>query len=710
MPDADRRTRAHGTMRSNLNPNLNRAVTFSLPSNRDRTTFLPTVLTTAVIAVLALMLMFTPAPLPAQAGAPSDTTPARPDTFSLPAVVVTATRTPLDRKALPTPVSILTGRELRDRGVRTVADALREVPGASVVRSGGTGAQTSLFLRGGESDYVKVLVDGVPVNDAGGAFDFAHLSTDQVERIEVVRGPVSVLYGSDAVAGVLQLFTRRGSGSPTITAGVLAATGRQRYDGDRYTAYDTEATVTGAAGSVSYALGGGSRYSEGVYPLNNERTLHTGNVRLAWTPFPGAELAVTSRLSDGRSHFPTDGAGALVDENAYLDRRLWSTAVEGGWQLGDHVDARLLLARVTRDQRAVDEKDGPADTTGFYASTLDFQGSRRLADARINARIPRGTVTAGVAWENAEAATAYTSESPFGSARAAADHDRTTAGYYLQLLSRPVPRLSLTLGGRFDDSETYGTFGTYRAGAALRLIHRTRLRGAVGRGFREPGFTESFGSGFGDLGNPELEPETSRSWEVGIEHQVGPASLAATWFDQEFDGLIQYTFSPPAPGAPNYFNVGKARSRGLEIEAAAAARRWSGSASYTWIDTEVLDPGLASDVTFAEGRRLLRRPAHSGSLAARYARDPLGLGLTLNAVGERADVDFSTLSPTFAPSRVTLPSYATVDLAADYRVPFGPATRLLLRVDNLLDADYQAVVGFPAAGRVFRIGARVRTR
>src|SRR2546425_5083359 len=146
------------------------------------------------------------------------------DTARLGPIVVTAERLPIPAAAVPAAVTVLSGAALRAQGIRTVADALRTVPGGTVVASGSFGAQTSLFVRGGESDYVKVLIDGVPQNQPGGAFDFAHLTLDGVDRIEVVRGPVSVLYGSDAVAGVVQIFTRAGTGAPRPVAGLRAGT------------------------------------------------------------------------------------------------------------------------------------------------------------------------------------------------------------------------------------------------------------------------------------------------------------------------------------------------------------------------------------------------------------------------------------------------------------------------------------------------------
>ncbi|MEJ2503145.1 MAG: TonB-dependent receptor [Gemmatimonadota bacterium] len=647
------------------------------------------------------------APGPAAGQAPTDTASA--DTFAIPGVVVTATRLPLPREALPIPVTVLTRGELEASGARTVADALRRVPGAALARSGPTGAQTSLFLRGGESDYVQVLIDGVPVNDPGGAFDFAGLSLDQVERIEVVRGPVSVLYGSDAVSGVVHLFTRRGAGAPTVTAELTGGRGEQRHGADDgYGLWDASLGAAGSRGAFDWAVGGGASRSGGLYPMNNVSSRQTGSLRLGWTPAPGAELSVSSRITDGRYHVPTDGGGAVVDENAYLDRRLWTTTARGGLRLHDRLDARVQVGWVTRDQASIDRRDGPADTTGTYASTLDFGGTRALADARLDARLPGATVSAGVAWERADASTDYTSRSDFGPLDASAEYSRATTGYYAQVLASPLDRLHLTLGARIDDSETFGTFETYRVGATLRVAPGTRVRGAIGRAFREPTFAESFGSGFGDAGNPGLEPERTRSWEAGLEQGVGPATLAATWFDQRFDSLIQYTFSPPAEGDPNYFNVGAATARGLEIELRAAAGPWSADAAYSRVETEVVDPGLATDASFEQGQPLLRRPTHTGSVTGRYTAGSGTLSVSVHAVGEREDMDFGAGFP--AP-RVDLPAYATVDAAAAWALPIdGPSTELLVRVENLLDEEYRTIAGFPSAGRLVRVGARVRIR
>jgi vitamin B12 transporter len=639
---------------------------------------------------------------------PGDTAaPSPPDTLLLPGLVVTATRVPMAPEALPTPVTVLTGRDLREQGLRTVADALRTVPAASVIQVGPRGGQTSLFLRGGQSGYVKVLVDGVPVNDPGGAMDLADLSTDQVDRIEVVRGPVSVLYGSDAVSGVVQVFTRRGRGAPSLSVTTRGGLGEQRHDEGRYGAMDATATLSGTARALGYAIGGGRSWNDGAYPFNSDRRHDVLNGRLDWAG-NGTEIAVTTRFSDSDTGFPTDGAGNLVDVNARLERRAWTAGLDAGHRLGDRVMARLHVGLLDRDQLASDPPDGPADTLGVYASALRGTVRRVGADARVDVDLPRSVASVGIAMQDQRGTSSYESESEWGPSSAQADFQRRNYGYYAQLLAEPLDGLNLTAGARIDDNDVFGAFHTYRLGAAWAL-GSTRLRAAMGRAFREPTFAESFGSGFGDQGNPDLTPERSRSWEVGIDQDLGSTlRIGATWFDQRFHDMIQYTFASPGPDDPNYFNVAAATARGLELTADAALGRATLGVSYTWLTTRVLDPGLATDASFAEGEALLRRPAHSAAATARYRLRQGALGLAVQRVGRRDDLDFGAGFP--AP-RVGLPAHTTVDLSAEHRLPMtsGPDLDVLLRLENALDATYEAIRGFPAPGRLITIGLRLRT-
>jgi vitamin B12 transporter len=287
------------------------------------------------------------------------------------------------------------------------------------------------------------------------------------------------------------------------------------------------------------------------------------------------------------------------------------------------------------------------------------------------------------------------------------DVTRTNRALYAQLVGGWHGPLALQGGVRLDRNAAFGSFVTWRTGAVVRLSPRTRVRLAAGTAFTEPTFIENYAAGFA-VGNPDLKPERARSWEAGLEHAVarGRLTLAATWFDQRFRDLIQYTFVTAQPTDPNFFNIAGANARGLELEARAApTRAIDVTAQYTWLRTSTADSGY-DGATFAPGQRLLRRPTHSGSVAAAlHPSARVTGGVRVLVVGSRDDLDFST----FPGSRVRLPGYGRLDLWTDLAVVrlTGAALRLTGRVDNLTAARTTEVFGFRAPGRVVRLGLRV---
>jgi len=278
------------------------------------------------LALRALLLLVVPAALAGQ-------TPI--DTVELNPVVVTATRVPRSLAGVPAAVTVLRGADLREQGIQTVFEALRDVPGAAVVQTGSFGGQTSLFMRGGQSNYVKVLLDGVPVNQPGGSFDFANLTTDNVERIEVVRGPASVLYGSDAVTGVVQIFTRRAPGSSRSEASVRAGT---------YGTLAWDAEVSGGSQLATYSASLSRFTSDGMYAFNNEyhNTVFSGLARVV--PDDRTDATLTVRYDDGVFHFPTNGAGKAVDHNQFGYGSGPTIGLEVGHYFTRRLEARLLLS------------------------------------------------------------------------------------------------------------------------------------------------------------------------------------------------------------------------------------------------------------------------------------------------------------------------------------------------------------------------------
>ena len=635
-----------------------------------------------------------------------------PDTFRLKEIVVTATRTPAARDAVPAAVTVIRGDDLRARGIRFVADALRAVPGVAVARSGSTGAVTSLFLRGGESDYVQVLVDGVRMNEPGGTVDFGQLTTDNIERIEIVRGPVGVLYGSDAVAGVVQIFTRRGEAGPRVTASASAGragrVGPQADGGYPTTGWDVGLGGGGTRGD--YSLSFSAYDTDGAYAFNNEYANRTVTARARLVPAERSEASITARYTDGEFHFPTNGAGQLVDRNQFSTTESLALGLDAGHNFSRRVEARLLFALHELERITDDRPDGPADTLGTFRSRNAASTARRSADARVNVLLGAATtVTIGGEAEHQSGETEFTSTSQFGPFATDTDDERSNLAGYAQLVASPLQALTVTAGARAEENDRFGTFTTWRIGANLRA-GGTLLRAAAGTGFKEPTFFENYAEGF-VRGNPSLEPERSRNRELGIEHALagGHVVLGATWFDQRFRNLIQFTGQPPSPQDPNYFNIGVAKAAGVELTGRASLLDVDVTAGYTWLDTEVLDEGFGTDRQFLQGRRLLRRPGHSAFLTGTRAFGRARIGASLHHVGGRDDLDFSDPAE-FAGIRVTLPAYTTVQIGGDIAVlerADGTALSLTLRLENVLDERYQEITNFPAVGRSAFLGVRL---
>ncbi len=612
------------------------------------------------------------------------------DTASLPEIVVTATRYPVAPDSVASTVTVLQGDDLRAQGIHFVGDALRQVAGAHFVQGGPFGAAGSLFIRGGESDYVKVLVDGVPVNQPGGFYDFASLMTDNVERIEVLRGPGSVLYGSDAISGVVQIITRQGGEG--MAAGASA-------EGGSFDTARLEATALGGTESLGWSASLSRLTSGGTYDLNNDYRNAVASGRLRARAGDRTSLSLTGRYHDAKYNFPTDFSGAPVDRNQFTTDETAAFSLDVAHRFSDAVEAQLLLGRSdieTEFENPADPPPGPAFASSDHTST-----DRTSADGRVLLTLPAGV--RGLAGASFEAQR----QDVTGAFR----ESRHNVGLYAQATVLPVSRLQLTGGGRLDENQKFGSFWTYRAAALAFASPTTRVRASVGTGFKEPSFFENFDSPF-SLGNPDLRPERSFSIEGGIEQDLagGALGIGVTLFAQRFRDLIQFTFVPPAPGGPNYFNVAAADADGIEavlhVRPPGPVR---GSVSYTRLASEVTDAGFdAGDAaTFVEGERLLRRPEDALSVQVESAlARRVRLGALLSWVGPRDDIRFGQFPE--PNQRVELPAYATLDLSGTltilHRRQGVPSLDLTVRVENLLDERYEQAVAFPARGRGVFVG------
>lgn len=624
----------------------------------------------------------------------------RGDTVRLEPLVVTATRTPIAVRQLANSVTVIDGEALRRAGVTTVAEALRGVPSLALAQAGGYGAQTSLFLRGGESDFVRFLVDGVPVNQAGGFLDIANLTTENVERIEVVRGPASVLYGSDAMTGVVQIITRRGSGAPNARA-------EARIGG--YGSSTVQAGLTAGGRHASVSAGVHREAAGGVYTFNNDYANLGASSRMSWAPDARSDIAIAVRYRAGTLHYPTDGSGLAVDSNQQQRSRQLALSVDAGRHLTTRLEARVLLGFVNARDSTDDRADNAGDTLGIFAYASRATTRRRTVDLRLNARVaPPLLVTVGAAADRETEHSINSYQADFGPGQGATDVQRTNRAWYAQALAESG-RLAVQAGARLDDNETFGRFGTWRVGGSLRLAAATRLRANAGTAFKEPTFAENYATGYA-IGNPDLQPERTTSVEAGVEQSLAGGRLVAslTGFTQRFRDLIQYTYLTPQPTDPNYYNVASATSSGAEVELRVApVPALTISAQYTRLHTITRDSGY--DGTFVSGQPLVRRPAHSGSVSAEWvAGHQRSLGARVLYAGRREDLDFSA----FPAARVTLSDYGRLDLWGTFGLRTSPRRgnlALTVRVENVTGSRYQEILGFRAPGRRVLVGGRVGT-
>jgi vitamin B12 transporter len=647
------------------------------------------------------------------------------DTVQLAEIVITPTKVATARSSLALAVTVLQGESLRRRGIRLVAEALRDVAGATVVQTGSFGALTSLFLRGGQSDYTQVLVDGVPINQPGGAVNLADLTTDNLDRIEVVRGPASVLYGSDAVTGVVQVFTHRGQGPMRVEGGLesgwfdamIPGPGTPDLPGRRNSALRWETSLAGGSPTVGYSLSASRTATDGLYTTDGSRSFDNSYQNTALSglltaqPDSRSQASLMVRYGDHRFHYPTDGAGRLSDANAFDHGRSTALAVEVGRFLRPALEARLVLADYSTEGGTDDAPDSPADTVGFYAFQSLATVERRRAEARANLYGRSGVLTLGAQVERQSQQSFSQSQSSFGNSTDRLDVRRLNHAYYAQVQGSPRPALSLNAGLRLDGSETFGRFVTYRGGLTYRLAPGWRLRSAVGTGFKEPTFFQNFATGF-VRGNPKLKPEHSFNWEVGAEVVLPEdrVRLAVTYFSQRFRDLVDFTFAPATPTDPNYYNVAGARASGVEIEAGSSLPGGLAiQGTYTELRTRVTDPGFdpGPGALLEAGRRLLRRPDRQVNVTVHYpVASRARLGASFRHVGARDDLDYAA----FPAQRVVLAAYRTLDLSfeADALRAADRVTTLTLRVDNLFDQRYQEALHFPARGRTLWIGAKTR--
>lgn len=561
-------------------------------------------------------------------------------------VVVSATLDSEEREDVPASVTVLDEGEIEDRQAVDLPELLATVPGLTVVQAGSPGQQTSLFTRGTESYHTLLLWNGIPLNDPYfGAVNWQFVSLDGVERVEVVRGPFSALYGSNAVGGVVQVFTgSRQGGSLTLEGGENG--------------YVRGGLAAGAnLGPVRLDVTGNVRRGEGEL----ENDFFDGEeavARALWTVSPGVSLGLFARANDSETGIPLSGGQPT------LHRRIsWEEAEvavpfrleRGSWE----VEAQLSE---TRFDAAFRDPDFP-----FGALATDTDSEALRGRAVVTWRSGQDFwIAFGGDWERLEVTNASGGVPDLDGAR-----QRTWAAFAQASWGRGPVRAELGL--RRDDNDVFGAETSLRAGAVLSLSGSTRLRGSYGEAFRAPSLGELF---FPFFGNPDLQPETGESWELGLEHEAGGWRFALTGFENRLRNLIDFD-----PATFVSVNIGRARSRGVEGEVGLRRGIFAARLTGTYQEAEDRDTGLP----------LLRRPEESASLLLTAKPGDWTFNLEGRYVGDRPDLDEVTFS------RRENPAYTRVDLAARWRAlawlsPYA-------RVENVTGEEYEPVLLYPAPGR-----------
>jgi vitamin B12 transporter len=627
-------------------------------------------------------------------------------------VVVSATRTEAPADQVGASITTFTADDLERKQIPLVADLLRASPGVMVVRSGGAGAQTSLFVRGGESNYNKVLLDGIPLNEPGGTFNFSNLTTDNLERVEIVRGAHSALFGSDAMASVVQLVTKRPDRSRARPQGTVS------FEGGTYGTMRGGATASGAAGRFDY-VAGAQRFTTDNREPNSAFDNTTLSANLGLTI---SDTAVVRFIGRGeREHVGTPGQTAFgrPDLDAFFERSDGIGGMAFDHQVTTRFRQRAAYSLAASDQQSTNLVADPPYVPRFGARAAPFAFSDFPFDSRTNlhrhhasyqadwrltaARYGQHLVTVLADWDGERA----TLENRLAPTTTRASRNNVGWSLQHQALWR---RLFTTAGGRVEHNASFGTAFVPRGSVVFvarnsrGALGETRLRASAGLGIKEPTVLESYSPSPFFRGNPDLKPERSRTIEAGVEQRLGAdrAKLELVWFTNRFSDRISTRTTNPATFEAQYFNIGLSRARGAELSIdVAPVAGLLARGGYTFLASHVIESTAPNNVVLQAGNWMFRRPRNSGFVGATWERWRLSANLDGVFIGRFVDSDFSSLEPPIPRND----GYTTWNGRIAWKL-----TRQLtatFAIDNFTNADYMEPLGYRALGRAIRAGARV---
>jgi vitamin B12 transporter len=613
-------------------------------------------------------------------------------------VIVTATRVETPGREVASSVTVITDEELVRARKLTVLDALRDIIGLSVSQNGGPGTAASVSIRGANNEHTLVLLDGVELNDPinpSRSYDLAHLSLSQVERIEVLRGPQSPLYGSDSLGGVINIITRKGRGRPRLA--LSGAVGN-------YATANGDFGFSGSAGRADYSLGlsyartAGFSAASDRYPGNSEKDGYRNLTligRFGYAVRKNIDLDVMVRSVRARSEIDNFGGPYGDDPNNRQDydstlaraqarglflANLWEQKITVSW-----TRANRKLINLADDAHPLESENG---TYGSRLVKLDWQNNFFLG--------PSQTLTAGVEFGQEQGRSDYVSDSPSGVFQSSFPAEKSgAAGFYAQDQWKVRGSFFLAAGARLDVHSRTGAALTFRVAPAWIIeATGTKFKATLGTGFKSPSLYQLFAppTAWGPIGNIDLRPERVTGWDVGVEQDIVRDRLrfGLTYFKNSFRDLIDFD------ALQGYVNIGQAGTHGVEISLETRPLGPDESLSFRTSYTRLTARDELS------GAALLRRPRDkfSAELGSRLFRR-LDLAASLLYVGKRTDRDFST----FPFQDVRLPGYFL--LGAVLSTSVSPALDFYVRLDNMLNARYETVWGYGTPGFSLAVGFRL---
>ncbi len=611
-------------------------------------------------------------------------------------IVVTATRIETSAKEIASSITVITREELEKSKRHSLVEILEGVLGLTAIQNGPPGGASSVFLRGANSEHTLVMIDGVELNDPmspSRSCDISHLSLDTVERIEILLGAQSTLYGSDALGGVINIITKKGDGRPRFFFSTSGGSYRSLINNAEFSGNTEKLNFSfGVSHYMTDGFSAAISSGEGNEEADGYRNL-TLTGRAGYRLADHTDLDLSFRFIDARSDIDNLGAGLRDDSNHIqefdtfiLKGGIRSLLLQNRWEQ----ILNISYADFHRQSENPTDKEHP-----FDSERSDFKSHQWKLDWQHNFFLHHSnTLTFGLEYQQEQGKSEYHSESLFGPFSSLFPQERaSTTAAYIQDRVRVLDSFFATIGARIDLHSRAGTSVTYRLAPAYYIQQTgTKLKATFGTGFKSPSLYQLFAPStlYGPIGNENLKPEETTTWDVGMEQNLwqNRLSFGATYFSSRFENLIDYDFSQ------GYINILDSFSKGTELFI------WTKPTDNLHLDVLYTRTDAKNKAT---EERLLRRPEDKFTARLNFSFLEKGhLSISLVHTGEREDIEVVD----WTSRRVTMPSYTLINALASYDI--FQDVQVFVRFDNLLDEEYEMIKGYGTPGFSAYFGFRLR--